>query len=190
MNSEKPWYEKVNIILGIFASVCTITGISILDINANMNKPKAECDIENGSSEDVNNEFSEKIIVDVETEVKNIKTKYYSFQDKKGSPINYELNSQIKIYYDSNSRMLIQIQNGCDGINYSREYYFDENGKLYFAFIFNKRIENRLYFKDDILIRYINEDKETYDININLDTCEWEKLALTESYELFNRINQ
>lgn len=54
------------------------------------------------------------------------------------------------------------LSNGTDGWNYSRQYYFHD-GDLYFAFVFNGTEEHRLYFKDGVLIRYIDENKNVYE---------------------------
>lgn len=224
MKDNKLWYEKINIILGSFASICTIIGTSIFGVITYINNQETEtiineseeCDdtysniedydvkedgsltqdttdkgVESYLSGKTDDHLKKKMIINVESEVKNIKTKYYNFQKIKIGPINHTLNSKILIYYvQQDNSISIEIPNGYSNINYSRIYYFDENGQLYFAFIFNKVNENRLYFLNDILIRYINEEKKIYDINDNLDNCEFEELALTESYELFNSINQ
>lgn len=193
MNKGKPLYEKVSIILAIFASICTITGKPLLSMLSDT-EPDNGSDISDISDTESTEDYSEydnvqdnnNIIIDVETEVKNIKSKYYYFQQNKAAAINYKLDSQIQIYYISNGSMSINIAKGYNNTNYSRIYYFDENGCLYFSFIFNKSKENRLYFYDDILIRYIDEDKKIYDINDNLYNCKWEEFALKESYEIFN----
>ena len=67
------------------------------------------------------------------------------------------------------------------GWNYSREYFF-KNDKLYFALIYDGTEEHRLYFSDDILIRYIDNNKNTYDYgNIS---CPFETQAKNEAYSL------
>lgn len=83
----------------------------------------------------------------------------------------------------------IEVSSGYNAIGYYRIYYYDENGKIYFAFVFDKKKENRLYFKDNILIRYIDENGDIYDLYENLETCSWFELVLSESHELFENIN-
>lgn len=50
--------------------------------------------------------------------------------------------------------------------------------------------ENRLYFKDNILIRYIDENGDIYDLYENLETCSLFEFVLSESYELLENINE
>lgn len=75
----------------------------------------------------------------------------------------------------------VVLPNGTDGWNYSREYYYHD-GKLVFAFIYNGSEEHRLYFKDDHMIRYIDEDKISYDFGW-LDPFDgWAERAQEEAY--------
>ncbi len=74
----------------------------------------------------------------------------------------------------------IVLENGTDGWNYSREYYYHD-GQFIFAFIYNGTEEHRLYFKDNHMIRYIDESHTTFDYP-NLDAfADWEKRALDEA---------
>ena len=41
---------------------------------------------------------------------------------------------------------------------------------MYFAFVYDGGSERRFYFVDDMLIRYINEKSETYDVE-DADFC-------------------
>ena len=74
----------------------------------------------------------------------------------------------------------VVLENGTDGWNYSREYYYHD-GQFIFAFIYNGTEEHRLYFKDNHMIRYIDESHTTYDFP-NLDAFkDWEQRALEEA---------
>ncbi len=74
----------------------------------------------------------------------------------------------------------IVLENGTDGWNYSREYYYHD-GQFIFAFIYNGTEEHRLYFKDNHMIRYIDERHTTFDFP-NLDAFQdWEQRALEEA---------
>lgn len=97
-----------------------------------------------------------------------------------------ELESEIekirKWYYTptSDDDKLV-LENGEDGWNYSRDYRF-HNGKLVFAFIFDGTEEHRLYFKDDHMIRYIDENSVTYDFPDCDKYSSWAEKALKEAY--------
>ena len=58
---------------------------------------------------------------------------------------------------------------------------------LCFAFIYDGAIEHRLYFADDVLIRYIDNDKTIY--NYGNITCPFESRAKSESYSLLQRFS-
>lgn len=115
---------------------------------------------------------------DVESEVAQIRVDYYATQDDPGT----EKTADGITYYTKNGETTkIVCPNGTSGWGYSREYFF-KNGKLYFAFIFDGTIEHRLYFTDDTLIRYIDENSVTYDYGDI--QCPFEQKALTEAYQL------
>lgn len=90
---------------------------------------------------------------------------------------------RIREYYYTPSAADDQIvlNNGTDGWNYSRDYRY-HNGKLVFAFIFDGTEEHRLYFKDDHMIRYIDENGVTYDHPVSDAYSSWAEKALKEAY--------
>ena len=226
---KKNFFEKMVIILELFASVCTITGVSIWGIVTYINSEKVgneyffevseneegtenieENTIEKSMENSTENLFMDAVdnteninyssnievqdeksieMIDVESEVKRIRSDYNSAQNQKSDPLQHPLNKDIKLYYIEDNLASIEIINGYNDINYSRIYYFDKDGKLYFAFVFDKKKENRLYFKDDILIRYIDENGEIYNLYENLESCIWSDLVLSESYELLENAN-
>lgn len=169
----------------------------------NINLYSNEKESENGSFEETK-EFSAGIYrssgidiqsngniiekIDVEEEIKEIKKQYYIVQNQKDTFTQHPVSNKIKVYYVTDEVVSIEVLSGYNDIGYSRIYYYDENGKLYFAFVFDKKKENRLYFKDNILIRYIDENGDIYDLYENLKTCSWFELVLSESYELFGGI--
>lgn len=113
-------------------------------------------------------------------------------ENQNEDPINSSIYSEVNYYYISDKISLIEVDNGFRNINYSRSYQFDEDEKLTFALIFAGEEEHRLYFYNDILIRYIDENSKCYDINHDLDSyqCEFEELALNESYEILGNISK
>ena len=128
-------------------------------------------------------------LVNVEDEVKRIRKYYNDVQEQKGNSQQHPVDKDIRVYYISSQVVSIEVASGYNGINYSRIYYFDKDGKLSFAFIFDKRKENRLYVKNDTLIRYVDENGEIYDLHENLETCDWYELVRHESYELLKSVN-
>ena len=90
---------------------------------------------------------------------------------------------KIRTYYYSPSSGDTKkvIEKGQNNWNYSRDYRY-HNGKLVFAFVFNGTEEHRLYFKDDHMIRYIDENHITYDYPNTSKYSSWEKKVLAEAY--------
>ena len=118
---------------------------------------------------------------DVESEVETIRGWYYATQDYPGQA------SEIDgvTYYATNGQVnKIVCPSGNSDVNYSRMYYFHD-GKLYFAFIYDDSNEHRLYYKDDVLIRYIDENGTVTDYG-SID-CPFDSLAKTEAYTLLNK---
>ena len=128
-------------------------------------------------------------MINVEDEVKKIRNDYNNIQRQKGDPRQHPVDKNTKVYYMEDKVVSIEVASGYNDIGYSRIYYFDDNNKLYFTFIFDKKKENRLYFKNDILIRYIDENGEIFNLYENLESCIWRELALCEGYELLESVN-
>ena len=82
---------------------------------------------------------------------------------------------------DSDERLVVN--NGTDGWNYSREYSI-HNNRLIFAFIYDGTEEHRLYFKDNQMIRYIDENHITYDLAAAEPYGDWAERAVKEAYAL------
>lgn len=95
---------------------------------------------------------AEPIHFNLGEEIKNIQRTYNNFQNSKETPIVSSVYPQVSIYYMSDNIASIEIQSGFNNINYSRIYFFNKDNQMYFALIFDKQKENRLYFKDNILI--------------------------------------
>ena len=99
-----------------------------------------------------------------------------------------EIESEIKkirTYYYTPSSHDVQkvLENGQNGWNYSRDYRFHDD-RLVFAFVFDGTEEHRLYFKDDHMIRYIDEHHTTYDYPDTAQFSNWENKVLSEAYTL------
>ena len=101
---------------------------------------------------------------DIEAEIEKIRTYYYSpgSDDKK-----------------------IVLDNGTDGWHYSRDYRYHQD-RLVFAFIFDGTEEHRLYFLDDHMIRYIDENHVIYDFPDTKSYQSWAEKAIKEAYALID----
>ncbi len=98
----------------------------------------------------------------------------------------------VSYWYVSNKVRLISVANNFRNNKCYRTYYFDENEKLTFALMKDNDGEHRLYFCNDILIRFIDENGQNHDIYQDLSDyeCEWTNLALEESYEIINGVKK
>lgn len=112
--------------------------------------------------------------------------------DEENKPINSSIYPGVSYWYISDKVRLIVVANGFRGNECSRTYYFDKDGKLTFALMKDDIGEHRLYFYNDILIRYIDENGQNHDINQDLNNyeCKWTELGLNESYEIFNGVKK
>lgn len=121
----------------------------------------------------------------VEDEVTQIKEWYNETQNNSDSYESFSaLNGDITCYKGSELIRLDAVK-GFNDWNYTRRYYF-RNDSLYFAFVFNGSEEHRLYFKEDQLIRYIDENKNIYDYGDTDQFSEWSSPALDEAYQLYD----
>lgn len=115
----------------------------------------------------------------VETEVAKIRNLYYDTQNNLNSY--RKSTSGSNVYYYNKSNQLVRMDVGkSSSIPYHKQYYFN-NGNLYFAFIFEGKTENRLYFKDNTLIRLIDEyGVKTDNDRSNQAYVYWETNVLNE----------
>lgn len=171
----------------------TITGNVSGDVNINTNKaPETNTYSESNTIDDEQtSQFNfgqamQHIYSNEEAIQKEI------INNEKNKPINSSIYPGVSYWYISDKVRLIVITNGFRGNDCSRTYYFDKDEKLTFALMKDNIGEHRLYFYNDKLIRYIDENGQNYDIDINLDDCEceWTNLVLEESYEIFNGVKK
>lgn len=123
-------------------------------------------------------------IMDLEAEIAQIKEQYYAAQDRLD---NMEIVSEgdITVYIEDGNVCKIVVAKGTGGIDYAREYSF-ENGRLYFAFVYDGGSERRFYFVDDMLVRYINERSEIYDLEDADFYMQFASQYQNEAYEYRN----
>ena len=115
------------------------------------------------------------------SETKTIKETSFSITQ---SEIESEI-EKIRTYYYSPSTDddKLVIEKGQGDWGYSRDYRY-HNDKLVFAFVFDGTEEHRLYFLDDNMIRYIDEDHITYDYPNTDKFRSWEEKVLSEAYSV------
>ena len=89
----------------------------------------------------------------------------------------------LKAYFNENHIMVISVPKNYNSIKYSRMYFL-RNDRLYFAFIFSGRDENRLYFNDGVLIRYIDKNGSCFEDEKGLSECPFLQMAIEESESL------
>lgn len=130
--------------------------------------------------EDVEPTKETPIISDIEVVANEVRSLYYETQDNKDSYDKKIIQDGVTAYVNNGQVVLIEVMGDKIGETYSRMYYF-HNNKLYFSFIFSGMLENRLYFKDGILFRYIDEQKNAMDSGTGVENCGWESVAREES---------
>lgn len=113
-----------------------------------------------------------------EAEVAQIRKLYYATQEDPGTS---NENSEVLRYVKDGATTKISVPASYNDNMYERWYFFNNN-KLYFAFVFKGQEEHRLYFKNDKLIRYIDENNVTQ--HYGDITCKMENWARNEAYEL------
>lgn len=119
-------------------------------------------------------------ISDVEAKVKHIRSIYNDIQSDLSGYVTAEYNGR-KVYVDSETDKIVRIDYLPDEKSeYARFYYFDDE-VFCFAFIFDGKKENRLYFHNGYMFRWIDEDGVIHDNESdNAEFIEWEEFALGE----------
>ncbi len=125
---------------------------------------------------------SSSVDVDIDSEIAQIRTDYYATNADPGTK---KTINGVDYFYKNGSVTKISCPKTSAGMNYSREYYF-KNDKLYFAFFFDGSAEDRLYYSDDELIRYIDENGTTFDYDGSAIDCPLREQAINESYALLD----
>ena len=197
VTQTKPKQKTVIIIIAVLAALAVITAGVILAINLfhnNNGSPDSKVIVVESTTD---NTESSIVITEYVTEIPTTRRTEPPTEKPTDPPTEapYSISQsdlekeieRIRTYYytpgDDDDQVVLD--NGTDGWNYSRDYRY-HNGKLVFAFIFDGTEEHRLYFKDDHMIRYIDENHVTYDYPDLSDFSEWEEKALAEAYKVFS----
>ncbi len=114
-----------------------------------------------------------------------IRKDFYTTNENESKYLFEDTNSGHGIWYDKNGIYKIVKEDKVK--NTKREYYFrGTKASFYFAFYVDKGHENRYYFNQGKLIRWINPKKEF----ITESTGAQESLRKEEAYAAFNRISE
>lgn len=122
--------------------------------------------------------------IDVETEVAQIRAWFSETQSNLSEYTLETPETGVERYDSGDGSVKIVLAKGFGGRNYERDYYFHD-GELYFAFVFNGGEEHRLYFSYGPLIRYIDENKNTYDYGNTEAFGDWAAWVSEEAEEYF-----
>lgn len=118
-------------------------------------------------------------VKDVENKVLTIRSWYNNTQSKLETLSTVEVAEGRKEYYDNAKRVRVDLQ-ADDKNTYTRFYYFKDD-KLYFVFAFDGTKENRLYFDNEVLFRWIDENGKIHDNDFaNNKFISWENKILNE----------
>ena len=159
-----------------------------IEMSTDDNKEEGSDIEENGDvtsdETDVTEDLEEPEYIDdnfnVEDEVLRIRGLYNTTQSNLSSLTKDSSESGKVKYYDTDSK-LVRMDIAANSITSYTKYYYFENGELYFAFVFDGTKENRLYFKDNRLFRWIDEAGKTHDKERSNSTfLEWEKIVLDD----------
>lgn len=121
-------------------------------------------------------EYIENYISNFVRPLYNTITENMDFYSKKVS-------GNATLWYDGEEFLKKELPQGADNYNMTRWYYYDVNtGDMVFAFIFKGTQEHRLYFENDKLIRYIDEDGYIFNNPVSLDILELADRAISEAY--------
>lgn len=117
---------------------------------------------------------------DIEEEVLRIRSLYNDTQSNLSKLTKKTMDNGVVKYYDSNSN-LVRADIPANSITPYTKYYYFNNGYIYFAFVFDGEKENRLYFRNDMLFRWIDEAGKTHDHEVNNGTFKfWENEVITD----------
>lgn len=163
----------------LIASGCAMGYIYLQNNSVDTETPSGDVSADNktensGKAEYIDDNF------DIEKEVLKIRELYNATQSNLSNLTKKDSVSGKVKYYDDSSK-LVRMDIPSNSITSYTKYYYFENGELYFAFVFDGTKENRLYFKNNRLFRWIDEDGEIHDKERSNNTfIEWEKIVLND----------
>lgn len=169
----------VLLVVALTASVLVIGYVYLQNNSVDTEIPSGDVSADNKTENSGKAEYTDDNF-DIEEEVLKIRELYNATQSNLSNLTKKDSVSGKVKYYDDSSK-LVRMDIPSNSITSYTKYYYFENGELYFAFVFDGTKENRLYFKDNRLFRWIDEDGEIHDKErSNNAFIEWEKIVLND----------
>ena len=154
------------------------------DVSQDENNSEIEKSTENAIDTHNNSVVRTNVeLTDVEEYIANKIRPIYYDAIANDNLISEEVAEGVTLYYDDKAVSWIQCSPGVSGDIYERRYFFDlGDGKLVFAFIFLNDEEYRMYFHDNSLIRYIDNNGASVDNPKEPDVLHEADKAIEEAY--------
>lgn len=169
----------VLLVVALTASVSVIGYVYLQNNSVDTETPSIDVSADNKTENSGKAEYTDDNF-DIEEEVLKIRELYNATQSNLSNLTKKDSVSGKVKYYDDSSK-LVRMDIPSNSITSYTKYYYFENGELYFAFVFDGTKENRLYFKNNRLFRWIDEDGEIHDKERSNNTfIEWEKIVLND----------
>ena len=169
----------VLLVVALTASVSVIGYVYLQNNSVDTETPSGDVSADNKTENSGKAEYTDDNF-DIEEEVLKIRELYNATQSNLSNLTKKDSVSGKVKYYDDSSK-LVRMDIPSNSITSYTKYYYFENGELYFAFVFDGTKENRLYFKNNRLFRWIDEDGEIHDKERSNNTfIEWEKIVLND----------
>lgn len=125
--------------------------------------------------------------IDLEAEIEKIHEWYYQTQAELDS-MDVVYAGDAICYMENETSGKIVVSKGAEGINYIREYFI-KDGRLYFAFVYDENGENKLYFVNNMLVRYIDEESIVYNLEEADRYVDFASELLNEAYRILEEID-
>ncbi len=118
----------------------------------------------------------------LENDISEIRSRYYATQENLENYTKSKDENDFVYYYNQDNQPVRIDGPKTPVISYNKQYFFDDKNNLYFAFVFDGKLENRFYFKGNTLIRWIDEQGNTHDEErTNPSFTRWESNILNET---------
>ena len=135
------------------------------------------------------NSISDSNTADITADIDQIREWYNETQNNldtymQGGEYADGFSEVIDSYYAEGFPIKMIVNKGQNGWNKTRWYFYHDK-KLYFAFVFDGKDEERYYFKNDEMIRYIDNLKNTYDLESATEFQDKADKVLEEAYIIY-----
>ena len=171
----------ITLLIVIVVGLLCVSGFLINNMMKKEDKVITVKTVRNGLPEDFN----------TEAEVKRIRAEYNDVEATRFTNVTGGVKNGMTatVYRDDKTNEIRKISVKVDSsFNYMRDYYY-KNGELYFAFVHISDFENRLYFYDDVLFRWIDENKVYHDGEFNNSKyMEWADIVLKDAKKAMDNL--